>query len=89
MGRTTFYLLTLSGLVLLVTAGCAINGDVQEDAAKDDENAEEQIYDQNRVFGQADETRAELTGQIAIEGLGRFDFVPNDVQTHPVHSPVQ
>ncbi len=81
MVRSNIYLLALTGFILLMVAGCAISENDETGATGTDEEAKEHTYDQSKVFGEAGETKSELPGQIAIEGLGLFDFNPEDIKT--------
>ncbi len=79
-GRKNLLLILLMLSLIFVTGGCA-----EEQVEAPDEGSgdpEEQLTgEDNRVFGEVEETLSTLEGEIEIENVGAFTFNPQEVQT--------
>lgn len=80
MLKNRLYIAISFFLVTFVLAACT-EFDVAENDLTDPEAEPVSADNENRVFGDISDTAAQLTGVIGIEGLGEFDFNPEEVTT--------
>ena len=74
-----YKIFTLLLLPLVILSGCGEADIVRNELSESEPGPVVLSGEENRVFGEIGETAARLTGIIGIEGLGEFEFNPDEV----------